>query len=35
VYALTRQGSSALAEQQQLWKQFARGMNSVLQGVLG
>ena len=35
VYSLTRQGDSKLAEQQQLWKQFARGMNSVLQGVSG
>src|SRR5262249_5120976 len=27
VYSLTRRGDAALSEQQQLWKQFARGMN--------
>jgi DNA-binding PadR family transcriptional regulator len=35
VYSLTRRGTAALEEQQQAWKQFARGMNAVLQGVLG
>ena len=35
VYSLTMKGEAALIEQQQAWKQFARSMNSVLQGVLG
>ena len=32
VYALTRRGHAALSEQERAWKQFARGMNAVLQG---
>src|SRR5262245_40036271 len=34
VYSLTMKGEGALIEQQQAWKQFARGMNAVLQGVM-